>query len=43
MTKEIYESLDAKEKAFFDCLMVLIKTQGRTNDLLELILKGEPT
>lgn len=41
MTKELYESLEPKEKAFFDALMMMYKEQCKTNLILEAILKNE--
>ncbi len=39
MTTELYNSLEAKEKAFFDALVMMYKEMCKTNLLLERILK----
>lgn len=41
MTTELYNSLEPKEKAFFDALVMMYKEQCKTNLLLENILKNE--
>lgn len=41
MTKEVYDSLSVKEKAFIDAMILLYKEHQKTNLLLEAILKNE--
>jgi hypothetical protein len=41
MTKDLYETLPPKEKAFFDALVMMYKEQCKTNLLLERILRNE--
>lgn len=41
MTSELYNSLEPKEKAFFDALVMMYKEQCRTNLLLQAILGNE--
>lgn len=41
MTTDLYNSLEPKEKAFFDGLVMIFKEQQKTNLLLEAILKNE--
>lgn len=41
MTKELYDSLEPKDKGFIDALILLYKEQCKTNLLLEAILKNE--
>ncbi len=41
MTSELYNSLEPKEKAFFDALVMMYKEQVKTNILLARILGNE--
>lgn len=41
MTKEVYDSLSDKEKAFIDAMILMYKEQQRTNLLLKAILNIE--
>lgn len=41
MTSDLYKSLEPKEQAFFDALVMMYKEMCKTNLLLERILKNE--
>lgn len=41
MTKQVYDSLSDKEKAFIDAMILIYKEQQKTNQILEAILKNE--
>lgn len=41
VTKDVYDSLTDKEKAFIDAMILIYKEQQKTNGLLEAILKNE--
>jgi hypothetical protein len=41
VTTELYKSLEPKEQAFIDALVLIFKEQCKTNLLLEAILKNE--
>lgn len=41
MTTDLYNSLEPKEKAFFDALVMMYKEQCKTNAILEAILKSD--
>lgn len=41
MTTDLYATLEPKERAFFDALVMMYKEQQKTNLILEAILKNE--
>lgn len=41
MTKDLYDSLDPKEKAFIDYMILLVREVQKTNTILEEILKAD--